>query len=507
MRSRISDEAAYGKIIGAFKRKRGGATEADIVAATGLPLEKVRGLVPVASDEFGARLQVTESGEILYSFPSGFKSRYRGLGPTLKRAIRGLRRGVVAVATFLFKVWIAVMLVGYFVLFIALALFAMVASVAVSASGSSDSRSSSRRGGGMGGFFLVSRLFDMIIRLWFYSEIASAAGANYGNGRQYRPGAANRTKRRPLHKAIYSFVFGDGDPNADWSERERKAVIAYIVANKGVITLPEFMALTGQDAAAAERSIGAYLVEFGGSPEATEDGVVVYRFDELMRRTDSVSPSASGLSGPLKRLKKFSANPKKMNGWFIALNGVNLLFGGYFLYFSSVLGPVTSNAQITGASYLYALTLHLMGGLSDPATVAAVSVALGWVPVIFAILFYAVPGLRSLRERSENEGLKSENLRKAAWAQVWSSGGSKIKPSDVAVSGPELSPADGPAAKDRVLAELAPVAPPEIEAEEGGGFSYAYPELGRQKRSVESYRSSIDEKNYDIGATVFDSHE
>jgi hypothetical protein len=58
------DRPAYEKIVGALRRQPKGATVADIVARTALPLETVRDLIPAAADEYSGRLVVTESGEI-----------------------------------------------------------------------------------------------------------------------------------------------------------------------------------------------------------------------------------------------------------------------------------------------------------------------------------------------------------------------------------------------------------------------------------------------------------
>ena len=124
-------------LVDVFRKRRGEATSADLVALTGLPKAQVDAEVKAVSDEYGARLRVTESGEILYSFPSGMRSRYRGFGPQAARAWKAFRKALAKVAAVVFKVWIVVMLVGYFVLFIALAVLALLASVAVSASGNS----------------------------------------------------------------------------------------------------------------------------------------------------------------------------------------------------------------------------------------------------------------------------------------------------------------------------------------------------------------------------------
>ncbi|MDR3355566.1 MAG: hypothetical protein LBO04_00050, partial [Spirochaetaceae bacterium] len=128
------DKAAYRNLVSALKRQRRGITVADMAAKTALPLQSIRDLIPRAADEYKARLEVSESGEILYSFPRGFKSRYRGFGPSFSRFAE---KAVSAVKRFFqaaFKVWIMAMLVGYFVLFILIVLAAVLFVVVASAS-------------------------------------------------------------------------------------------------------------------------------------------------------------------------------------------------------------------------------------------------------------------------------------------------------------------------------------------------------------------------------------
>jgi hypothetical protein len=321
MKQKINDREACRKITDACRKQKNGATVADIAGRTSLPLAMVKDLIPKVADEYSARLQVTESGEILYSFPQGFRSKYRGPGVFMRSVLEKVGKGVKIFASWLFKVWIMVMLIGYFALFMLLALAALVISLSGGSSGNSDSRSG-RSGGGL---FFAGSIFNLIIRIWFYSELTKSMDPYYYDRRQAKPGG------RPLHKAIFSFVFGDGDPNADWETREKQAVIAYIQANKGVISLPEFVMLTGLKPLEAENAVTAFCVEFGGSPEATEDGTVVYRFDELLVRADTRDRSFGG-SSPVKRLENFSLNKTGMNMWFGIINGVNVLFGGYYLF-------------------------------------------------------------------------------------------------------------------------------------------------------------------------------
>ena len=95
-------ELVRGKLVGGFRKTGREATVADLAGLTGLPLPQIQAELPAVADEFGARLKVTEKGEILYSFPDGMKSRYRGFGPSAKRVLRTLRMGAAEAAKFAF---------------------------------------------------------------------------------------------------------------------------------------------------------------------------------------------------------------------------------------------------------------------------------------------------------------------------------------------------------------------------------------------------------------------
>ncbi|MDR3160644.1 MAG: hypothetical protein LBU28_03415 [Spirochaetaceae bacterium] len=489
------DKAAYGKVITAFRRQQRGATIADITARTALPLEQVRELVAAAADEYRARLEVTESGEILYSFPQGFVSKYRGFRRRVGRAWEKLQKGLKIAGTLIFKVWIMVMLIGYFALFMLIALATLVVSVAAGSSNSSNR--SSRRDNGMGGLFLATHIFDLIIRIWFYSELTkSLDGAYYGKGRA-------KPKGRPLHKAIFSFVFGDGDPNGDWSTREKQSLIAYIQAHQGVISLPEFMALTGLPPDKADQGILGCCAEFGGLPEATEEGTVVYRFDPLLLRADRQDRSFPGFSAIIRRLKPFSSNPKKMNVWFAVINGVNLVFGGYFFFNALNMGAQVSNATVSLATYLYAVAYTLLRGfMADPLPV--LTIGLGIVPLIFSVLFWLVPGLRFLRLKKDNEEVKLENLRKLGYGRIWDAP-LTVTAGSLGSDIPECRPGNMAAAADRIIRDLGAYAVPEVGMDDRGGTVYAFTELAREKAALEKYRASLNRRAASLGKTVFDS--
>jgi hypothetical protein len=477
-------------LLGALKKRKGEASVADLVAFTGLPKHQVESELPALADEYAGRLKVTESGEILYSFPRGFTSRYRGLGPGLKKLWKGTKRFALALATYLFKAWIMVMLVGYFALFVALIVLAVLASFAASAS-DRNGRSRSRSGGGLG---LAARLIDLFVRIWFYNELFKSPGQ-----RRYEVDARSRKRenRRPLHKAIFSFVFGENDPNADHDAVEKRAFIALARAKKGIVLLEDFMAVTGLAPAAAETAINRYVYEFEGSPEVSDEGTVYFRFPALLRRAQGDAAGAS--DSPFKRLRPFSANDKKANAWYIGINAFNLVLGGYFLYSAASYGFIAERA-VTGASYLYYFVLRVFYEFMGTGALSFISIGLGAVPLAFSALFWLVPFIRSLRLKAENERIKEGNLRRVLYAQAVAS------PSLVRV--PELSSLPEPARPSSLT--LPERALEELAAYEGGdpvadGKAWRLAELERKARDAESLRAAVRPDDYRLGGVAFDS--
>lgn len=475
-------------IVGAFRQRSGAAAPADIVAFTGLPKAQVDAELPAVADEYDGRLKVTDSGEILYSFPQGFKSRYRGFGPGLRRFFKAFRKGAVAVGTFLFKAWIMVMLVGYFALFVALAVLAVLASVAVSAS-DRNGKSRSRGGSGM----LVTRLIDIFIRIWFYNEVFKSP-----NQRRYEAQARGRPRqdRRPLSKAIFSFVFGEPDPNADHDAVEKRAFVALARARKGVVLLEDFMTVTGLSPEAADRAINRYLYEFEGSPEVSDNGTVYYHFPKLLLRARSDDSGAA--DAPFRRLVTFSANDKKSNGWYAAINGVNLLFGSYFLYCALAYERLAAT-PITGGTYLFWFVGRLLSSFAaNP--LAVMTIGLGVVPLVFSALFWAIPAIRAGRVARDNERIKQENMRRIVYAKAIATP-SAIKAPEPASLPDSARPRDG-AAPGAAVEHLAAYEAGEPVGTDG---TWRLTDLERKLGDAERVRAAIRPDDYALGGIAFDS--
>ena len=502
-------EKVEDQLVGFLKRRRGESTVADMIAGTGLPKYQVEQAAKMVLDEYAGRLKVTESGELLYYFPSGMRSTVRGPGPLLRKLWRSFLRGTARVLTLLFKIWIVAMLIGYFVAFVGIAVVAVVASVAASAAGGGrDGRDSRSRGSGDGmGGFLAIQVIDLILRMWFWSAILKD------------PRSRKPREGRAFYKSVFGFVFGDDDPNRGWEEEERKRVIAYITSTRGVITLEELVALTGRETAEANTLMNRLLLEYEGEPGVTDDGTLIYSFPALMRTSKGQGAKAVQLGDGISRVPvPFSANKRRTNGWIVFFNAFNLLFGTYFLTISLTRGNEIVQAVARAAERMAARGGHGLAVVNPVLYSTAVNIAgfvtsnpvpflligLGVIPVVFSILFFLVPLLRKIRLERQNEKIRVEALRRRVMARILESP-SSVNARDLRPSGTTLDPKNFMQACRRLIEHVAAQLKAEPVARDGGSFSYRFTELERELADLAAYRKKVDLGKYDVGKTVFDS--
>lgn len=479
-------------LVSHLRSRRRESTVADLVAGTGLPKYQVeQGLRGVLA-EYAGHLKASESGELIYSFPWPMRSTLRGFGPAVRRGARAFLRGAAAVAAFLFKAWIVAMLVGYFLVFLAIAVAAVLAVMAGSMAGDRNRRG---RGGGFApGAALAMRLLDLVLRMWFWSRITGA-----GRGRPARE------RGKPFYRSVFSFVFGDPDPNRGHDGALTRYALAYLRAHRGVITLEEVMAMTGLDAEAAQRLLHRWLVEFEGDPRATDAGTVVYAFPELLRTTAAEQRTFAPVSlaaAPARTPAPFSTNTPRTNGWIVFLNLFNLLFGGYFLFAS--LAPQAAAGIGPGLPALHRLAGMLLAaaGVANPDPVVAI--ALGAVPLAFSALLYLVPLVRRWRLARRNEAIRVEGLARRVYERVLADP-SRVDPREIRPTGGGMDPARFDAVRGRIFDRFAGAKGAEPEALPDGGFVYRFTDLEREQADLARVRAAVDLAKLETGPTVFDS--
>jgi hypothetical protein len=191
-----------------------------------------------------------------------------------------------------------------------------------------------------------------------------------------------------------------------------------------------------------------------------------------------------------------------MNVAFSIINGVNLLFGGYFLYNAVNVGHIISQAQLNAAPRIYGLT-YLFSTIVAPNPLPFITVGLGVIPLVFSALFWLIPILRQGAVKKNNDGIKLQNFRKLGYGRIWN-GPQSVKPAELDTTVPECRPRNIDAARDRVIKEMGSYSVPEVTMEEAGE-AYSFPELVREKEALAAYRDGINPDASDLGKTVFDS--
>jgi hypothetical protein len=490
----FNTEKVKSQLVTAFKRRKNESTIADLIATTGLPKYQVQEVNKIILDEYRGQLKATESGELLYYFPSGMHSRIRGFVPTAKRVFKGILRAIGKVLAFLFKIWIMVMLVGYFVLFLLILIGAIVLSIA--ASGRSNQRSRSSRGGG-GAFFLVLQLLQFFLRIFFWVNIVKSMDPNY----------KQKPKGRPFYKSIFAYVFGEGDTDAEWDSSEKIAVISYIRANKGVITTEELMVLTGKNYDAAQQVVNHYLLEFEGEPMVSDAGTVYFFFPELLRSRAKELLSAQAANPADARYRElipFTTNKGATNAIITFFNIFNLGFGSYFFFFS-LIGPAAAATIDFGGLYTGLLDF-LRGNEVILQPYLPVLVILGIIPLSFSVLFFLIPLLRTVPRVRQNRSIKEDNLRKRIYSYVFDNP-LMINPGQITPRGELDSPKNPQRFIQKQIDELAAVKQAEIEENENNVLFYNFKEIKREQDDIAAVRNAVDLKKYEVGETVFDSGE
>jgi cytochrome c biogenesis protein CcdA len=246
-------------------------TVGDVAAKAGLNLEVAQqGLIALAADT-QAHLQVSEAGEIAYEFPNNFRTILRNRYWRLR--LQETWQKIWRVLFYLIRISFGILLILSIVLIVA----AIVALTIAANSSRDDNNRSSRSGGG--GMMFIPRFWvgDMFYFFNFNDRRRRASGQ--------RLQGAGRQEEMNFLESIFSFLFGDGDPNADLEEHRWKT-IGTVIRNQGGAVAAEQIAPYLDDvgegwAQEDEDYMLPVLTRFNGIPEVSPQGHIIYHFPEL----------------------------------------------------------------------------------------------------------------------------------------------------------------------------------------------------------------------------------
>jgi hypothetical protein len=456
-------------ILAALRGLEGKATVGDVVAATGLKADDSEAALKALLESHHGHLAVTDSGDLLYNFDP--KLIERGTEPLLAR----MKRGAWNVFSKAFKAWIVIMLVVYFVIFVALVLAALFAN---------DRAGGDRRGGGWGGRGRRRGgglpMPNLLFWYWIWSPRWYLGRPYYGH-RWER--TLSKEDRVPFYKKVFAFVFGPDRPRPTQQQLDR-STLRLIRARRGVVTAADLVEHTGATLEDAQDEMGRLVGAYGGEPVVSHDGELTYAFPELMTSahgpvtTREPNPAWMRLEYPLE----LTGNSAGANAAVAGMNGFTLV------------------AAATSPWFIFPrLGIGGMGAF----------IGLVVVPVIFSLMFFSIPGLRMLGVKRENRRRAKRNVRRVVLGLAYrrSVEGSGITVEEAfhhaasRLEHQKVSQSD----VEKVVNHLAAEFDADVEPAPDGRLVFRFPEIRKQLASGEAVRRALSLDTRDMGAVVFDT--
>lgn len=326
------------QVLDAINTLRFKVTPENIALSTSLPVATASQQLNIIAAETSAHLKVDSSGALLYEFAPGFERAYiYDIGKQLftvngnfffKLLRVGFRLAIglamliiklsITLINFLFRAMFGILLIGSLIA-IVVGIFAAIASIFDSDGGFDI--------GGVGDGF-GDGLWDIGSSLgsvdwhfdWFAYDCARLFTWSYYWGDPYMYGyspygysydyyrseqinstAAPRStaeiepeKKGDFVTDCFSYLFGDGNPNADLEERKWHQIGLVIKRNHGVVVAEQIAPFVGDDSGTEDWML-PILVHFNGSPEVSDKGNILYVFPSFVKG-DNISNSSAQLS-------------------------------------------------------------------------------------------------------------------------------------------------------------------------------------------------------------------
>ena len=319
-------------------------TSGDVATQAGMRLEAARSGLLALANQTGGHLQVTDTGEVIYVLSPDFRQIL--IRKSVKLQLKVWLDRFSAVGFYLVKISFGVFLITS-ISIVYLTILAMALAAVFSSEG----------GGDCGDGNCVLGIFD-----WGGSSSSTAPASNnpsqLDSSSQIEPIRA-KTQRKPLNflEAVFSVLFGDGNPNADLEQRRWSYIGNLIHRQRGVAIAEQIAPYLDDLGQGYDREYENYmlpvLTKFNGIPEVSPTGQLVYHFPDLQTTLKESPDRPMRVPQSLRERKwKFTKATPEQTGWSIALFAANL-FGIVLLAFllKGLASSVISGALLVLALY------------------------------------------------------------------------------------------------------------------------------------------------------------
>jgi hypothetical protein len=477
-------------------------TVADASVASGVSLDDADRGLHALSKEYRGRLRVSEKGELLFRFPTGFQKPWEQ-EETLTRIGKKIFGAVEGLGRFLVRAWLMIVLVGYAVVFTVIGIGLALAA----------RDESSGIGDLIGGIFRV--LAEALY--WTFNPFSSFSYGSYGYGygstgyygaSSMSSGAAPweqaatqlhgqppeaPEEKVPFYARIDRFVFGPKTPELPEFALEQQ-VVAEIRRQKGRVGLSDVMRVTGLSRDKVDPLMSGLMLHFEGDVEVSNAGGIFYSFPKL-RPTAGAQGFSDRYAAPPNYAPYQKAEPLTGNGW-----GSNILIGGLNAF----------NLMMSWVALSNHWTLHNLGAMfratrEHPAVLTpGTPMVLGLVPFIFSLALFIVPALRFARSFSKAKQVASENGRLALLWEVLSSVRNKGKITMGSLSA-AMAKITGQAPTEAEIQKRVVELGGDAEIAENGQLRFRFVDLELEAEALERERAQAPEEEARVGKIVFDA--
>jgi hypothetical protein len=290
----------------------------DVVTHTGIHLEVARSGLLALANQTGGHLQVTETGEVIYVLSPDFRQIL--IRKSVQLQFQAWLDRVFTVAFYLIKISFGILLIAS-VSVVYLTILAITLAALFGSDGGGDCGDC-----GDGGGNCVLGIFD-----WGGSSSSSSTTMTTATNESLAPVRA-KTQRKPLNflEAVFSVLFGDGNPNADLEQRRWSYIGNLIHRQKGVAIgeqIAPYLDDIGQGFDLEyENYMLPVLTKFNGIPEVSPTGQLVYHFPDLQATLKDAPRKLGRMPISLKERKwKFTKATPTQTNWSIVLFVANLV--------------------------------------------------------------------------------------------------------------------------------------------------------------------------------------
>jgi hypothetical protein len=446
-------------------------TLSEAAAMTGLAIDETRDAMESLLNKYVCRLQVSENGDLIYHF--GDTLQRRGEKTAAERR-REFLAWLWRLFTVIYKAWIAVTLVVYFILFLVIVIAALVAA---SARQSSDER----RHQGSGMPIHLGSIFDLFFSIFRWRTVTGTIG--YGRDaegyryRHYEPRpAVMNAKKKNFMSAVYDFVFGPPRVQLDPLGNE-KEVAAYLQQHHGIVVTAELSALAGWSLPQAETFLTDCILRYRGETKISDDPVLYGQFDELMRGVGEVETGdITYYWDEYEPEYELNGNSATQNLIICVMNAFNLLIA-FFIATGDLTAWVTPGASPDIFAWLAVNS-------------AWVQVVLGWIPLVFSILFFVIPLVRWFQIHTLQQRRQKQNVRKRLFKAIFARRGrpQTVEAVTAAVNRGSGEAALTPPEVESTLQQLVLDMPGDMAVSEVAEVQYSFPRLTAELTAVERLR-------------------